>query len=192
MWLKGFALPGTRMRGAVLLVALVCGMTSHAGAQAIHTVNTLIVVDANGVEMGTALDTIPTVVFQIEGRFAVVRVQTQRLTGGTIFFDAPDCTGNRYVALSRLPVEGGAVGPPGTTLYLADLTASSRPATIIKSDLQGGTHCFNQQQPVDTLLPAVAVIDLDTVFTPPFSVKAPVEPSTSPRLPPFFTWPPAK
>jgi hypothetical protein len=173
-----------RYRVAVMLAAsLVLAGYVRSESAMLTTVDKLAVVDGNGVVVGGAFGEygavlfqgLTGVVFQIDGRFAAVSVLKRTLSGSTqLMFDSADCAGNRFILDNFDPVESAAVGPPGTTLYLADRTAPARSMTI-KSRLDWGFfhgRCTNQDLTFDGVLPAVATIDLSTRFTPPFSVRS--------------------
>ena len=88
-------------------------------------------------------------------------------------FESHDCSGPPFLPQSanRL-ADLGAVEPPGMTLYLPE-APGARPRRIAWSSYRAAGECKRQGEPVvsDAYVPAVAIVDLLTLFTPPFRVE---------------------
>jgi len=119
-----------------------------------------------------------TVAFKLAASLFALRIRKDQLAGYTpLLFESEDCSGTPYIATQYLsahlfpPV---AIGPPGSTAYVPD-TQSSPQAIMAKSAF--GVHpdhpdlCINIQDASLEAIPALPITDLNTVFTPPFSVK---------------------
>jgi len=144
----------------------------------------LIVVDANGAEVGAAFDNpiVPTVLIHVGQRLIPLFVAKDSfLATAQLVFQSLDCTGPPFMRAPNGPssirglVDSAAIGPPGATAYQPDLNVPSQ-AIIYKSLFSGGVPLpapCSQVAEGETILafPAVAIIDLSTQFTPPFSYK---------------------
>ena len=97
----------------------------------------------------------------------------------TLLFESPTCSGTPLLisadqAKTLTPVV--AVASPGSTVYLADPEATPRTITVGSEQAADGT-CTTPTGPDGApvtqanAVPALPVIDLNTRFTPPFSVR---------------------
>jgi hypothetical protein len=90
----------------------------------------------------------------------------------TSFFESTDCSGTPFVQvfISAL-VEISRVGEPGSTVYLPDLdNIQQNFLSHSQTNLfGGGCSIFDNNLP--NAAPEIPIIDLDTVFTPPFKVQ---------------------
>ena len=174
-------MPGRRLVVLVVLVVVtLVAAVSDGGNRRPHvrSANELTVFDADGVKVGRVFGDpeFPTVVLEVDGRWFALQVRrSQAQSSFSLLFETADCAstpaymdpqGDRLV---QMP----ALGLPGTTVYLPDLTAPIQTVTV-RSFRDFGEECRNFSPTPLTLplVPAVAIIDLDTVFTPPFSVRA--------------------
>lgn len=145
------------------------------------------VVDANGNQVGEvvgATTNTATVALKVGGRgvILVVRGATTQssLEGdllpfqgtGTLRFESTDCSGPPLMFVDPIrTVDPGIVAAPGMTLYMPEVP------TILGSRILGsgrgqGGRCVALSPPIlaDNMVPAVPIIDLLTVFTPPFRI----------------------
>ena len=89
--------------------------------------------------------------------------------GGTLHFTSNDCSGIPYLEVVSRLFSSAAVAAPNQTLYATDSNDTPQNLTIFSTltngdcDVPGGT---------DTLVrEALPLVDLSTVFTPPFSLQ---------------------
>ena len=176
----------SRSRRQVLTIAalvsfalLLLSVTSPVDAAKLRSVFPLRVFDANNKFVGIAtadFSGIASVTFDLNGQvfsLPLARDGSAGLLSLAIFFESPDTTcsgtplvfpfdtGNQILPLAR-------IGPPGRTVYIPD--PLSTPTLInVGSALIGGS-CSTLSISF-TLVPAKALIDLATMFTPPFSVR---------------------
>jgi hypothetical protein len=171
----------------VIAVTLVLGsmMATFAAQPVLKDRNSLTVVDAHGVKVGDLFGfsaiTFGWVAFEVDRRPFVLRVTSQGLTGtgGGIVYNSPSCSGPPYifkfdtVSLPLTLLSESAVDDPGHMLYLEDPAADPIAlASFSGSQPQDGA-CLpagGGQNPA-ILIPVQPILDLDTLFTPPFSVR---------------------
>jgi hypothetical protein len=89
--------------------------------------------------------------------------------GSNFFFESTDCSGTPFVqVITSALVETARVDEPGSTVYLPDLDNIQQ--EFLSRSIQGSFGCST----IDNILnvaPEIPIIDLDTVFTPPFEVR---------------------
>lgn len=88
-----------------------------------------------------------------------------------LFFESSDCTGTPLVP-SQAPnrfVPSVTIADPGQTLYIADPQGLPQFVNYHSTIIPGGP-CTTTNNGA-TLVPALALGDLSTLFTPPFSVR---------------------
>lgn len=179
-----------RIAGLLVFLALVSAMPSEACSQAasIRSVSNLTMIDANGKAVGAAFGfahgiTLPTpywpqIVLQINDHVITATVRPNGFHRGTshLNFKALDCQGQPFMDAGFGDFfVASALAPPGTTLYLPDLTGPpSPPAKFESFFISEESLCANYGAfaPTVALVPAVATIDLHALFTPPFSLRA--------------------
>lgn len=167
----------------VLFACLLSFTRSAAYAENLKKVSSLSVFDANNKRVGVAnLEGVNVqVTFKMSGQLFAVGVVQDRFkgNGGAVLnFQAADCSGTPLMAPNGSDDAGGAwllplsvVAPPGSTVYIADPHAASQSMTVGSYfDERQGCQAFASTRPA--LVPALPVIDLDTRFTPPFSLHA--------------------
>ncbi|OFW39914.1 MAG: hypothetical protein A3J28_05275 [Acidobacteria bacterium RIFCSPLOWO2_12_FULL_60_22] len=115
----------------------------------------------------------PTVLLKVNERLIALHVAKNYFFQSQLLFESENCLGNFWVSASfdedsLLPLV--AVGPPGNTLYLSQPNAASR-RIALKSLFIAGKCIPNFSSNIEAI-PAEPLIDLDTVFTPPFSLRA--------------------
>lgn len=101
-------------------------------------------------------------------------------TSSTIRFESTDCSGTPFMPASGaiLLMPFFAISHPGNTVYLGDDSQSLRTTILPRSERQIVTEsafspfpCSSiSEGPIDAM-PLTPLVDLDTLFTPPFSVR---------------------
>jgi len=124
--------------------------------------------------ISTVSPTTVIVTLQIEEHFLAFRVNKNSIFGAASVlprFESTNCTGTLLTdewSPSHSIFPHVVTGPPGNTIYLPDLNAS--PQQFRYRSQLNPEGCV----PADDLLtgvPATALIDLDILFTPPFTVQ---------------------
>ena len=183
--------PSYTLRSWCLLSLIAWFIAYPASAQKVKTVNRIDVVDSRGKALGTSLGAVgirvtevgfgptdlrPTVLLQVDQNLAPVNVAKDRLYGGNLYFASPDCTGSAWfpaVPFGHAPtplLPQTAIGPPGQSLFIE--TPNTQPQTIsVRSMMGAGIECSSTTLTLSAV-PAQLLVDLLTVFTPPFSLKA--------------------
>lgn len=179
------------MRTVLVLVLSFAAVPAHP---ADHVVNGVTIVDANGTVLGPVYGDpfFPQVILTFSGRIFFVTVRPSGFLGSSLGFTSLNCQGPPFIYEPSL-IPGAALWLPGTTVYLADPTAPTQSLTILSSFNWEFQQCGNITPNIQPVKPAVPIIDLNTVFTPPFSIQVDpdrVAPATPGRIPPFFKWPP--
>ena len=140
----------------------------------------LAVFDANGLRVGNVMDinmdgSYVVVPFHIDshGIFLKVTRTTLNILPSVfpVIFTSEDCTGQAYFigGLFTIPLSRVALQPPGHTVYFAENDAPSIPVTYHSTYTDG--LCRSTGAIDSDAVPALTLINLDTVFTPPFSVR---------------------
>ena len=135
------------------------------------------VVDANGKELGIAIPRgdSATLVFNVGGQVFSVYVQRDgfQQSAAMLLFESPDttCSGTPLIRVGpAVLLTEGVIGPPGSTIYAPDPQAVPQTITV-GSFLFLGCDTFGTPFNPGPVVPAVALVDLDTQFTPPFTIK---------------------
>jgi hypothetical protein len=151
----------------------------------VRGVRNLRVFDANKKFVGTVLS-VPygagesaTVAIRVRGYIVVFDVDKNGFiadTLGPLLFQSSDCSGTPYVPSTfpaALVQPKAVVGPPGKTVYIPDPNGDPTQRITIQSDSTGSGDCKPAQcgDPCTGFVPALPLLDLDTVYTPPFSVR---------------------
>jgi hypothetical protein len=151
----------------------------------------LVVVDANGKQVGTVVGsrlTQVTIALSVNGRHALLHVasavESPVFPGTTLLvppiqgarllrFESRDCSGPPFLLSSANELlDLAAVASPGMTLYLP-VVPRAAPTRIVWNSYRedtGGCHTMEQPMLSDAHVPAAAIVDLLTLFTPPFRV----------------------
>jgi hypothetical protein len=148
------------------------------------------VVDANGKQVGTVVEARlrdVTIALSVNGRSVLLDVTSAVSTefspgagalppfrgGSLLSFESRDCSGPPLMLQhpNRL-LDVAAIAPPGLTLYLPAVPRAA-PATFTWGSYVGTAGCQATlfSAPSDSLVPAVAVVDLLTLFTPPLRLR---------------------
>lgn len=169
---------------AVSVAFMVLLLASEATAQRVVDEATL--VDANGKQIGTlhvsSRDDDPFVLIELDDH-SIVHVAASpggfAVASNTyIYWASADCSGQAYAYVRQgLLVPPAPVGPPGATLYQSGSSTST--VQVYSTVAPGGTggcqscamalSCPTGPAP---LVPLTPVVDLNTLFTPPFHVVA--------------------
>ena len=132
-------------------------------------------------EVGVGFDSpiAPTVLITVDQRLLpLIVVKDGFIATVGVFFESLNCSGPPFMpayspSFIRGLVDNAAIGPPGSTAYQPDLNVS--PQTITYRSSVGVTPpqaCTQVLSGASLLaVPAVAVIDLRSRYTPPFSYK---------------------
>jgi|SRR6266850_6409458 len=169
---------------AVTLV-LVSLTATFAAQNVLKSRKSITVVDAHGVIVGdlfsSDLFSGNVMAFEVDQRPFVLRVTPVGLAGTStsVVFNSNNCSGPPFiwlrdtttVPLSLLPAS--AVAGPGHTLYLEDPEADPLVLNAFSGSRwpPGGPCAPLAVSDPSVLLPVEPVVDLDTLFTPPFSVR---------------------
>lgn len=165
-----------------LLTLLSPFVTSTASAQGLERVGTLTVFDSTGKRVGRVISipvaTLESVVvtFKVDGQLVALQVDRNRFKTHDLvelWFETLDCSGTPFLRDGRLNTRilpAAAVSVPGSTVYLADPKATPQTITGGSRLLEDGT-CSTSQGFTGPAIQAIPLIDLDTAFIPPFSVR---------------------
>jgi TolA-binding protein len=138
----------------------------------------LAVYDSNQQKMGDVVgvqDNIPWVGLTAGSRSFVLQVFPDQLVGQFLWFDGSNCTGNVFISgftLSNGPnvFALAAVHEPGGMVYAAD--ANTAPVLkLVASVLDSNGTCSTFRPFNQNVLPASALMSLDSVFQRPYSVR---------------------
>lgn len=147
-----------------------------ADAAELKQIDKLGVFDANNKKVGEAnfqADDDVQVVFEVDKSIFFVRVLRNRFhSDETLYFESTDCSGPVLDDVDDDLVREALIGPPGNTVYLPDPHATPRTYTI-RSEFTGEDDdvvCQTVAPNDEVKVPTIPIIDLLTVFTPPFSV----------------------
>ncbi|MBI2818695.1 MAG: hypothetical protein HYX73_01835 [Acidobacteria bacterium] len=157
----------------------------------VKSVNRIVIVDSRGKTVGESLGAVgirvtevgsgptdlrPTVLIQVNQTVTPVNVARDRFYGGNLFFETLDCVGAAWFPAEPFGnwpaplLPQSAVAPPGQSLFVE--TPNTQPQTInVRSMTGAGLACSNTSFSLRAV-PAQLLVDLLTVFTPPFTLKA--------------------
>ncbi len=178
-----------RMAAGVFVVAAALTVSAFGQQPKVKPVGRVVVVDSKGKIVATNLggmgipgahnDVRPTVLLEVDGLVVPVNVARDQFFAGAILnFEGENCTGKAWY-----PAESGqlvlfpraVIAPPGQTLYVDRLGSAPQSITIRSRFINGHINrgeCVNFTQTFPTEVPMQPLVDLLTVFTPPFSVRA--------------------
>ena len=134
--------------------------------------------DANGKKIGRVLDVNgpneATVGVRVNGTTTLLTVHRDVLwTAPSLAFQSTDCTGTPYIraASNSLLDSVTATGDPGLTVYVQQPGQPVQAITVGSETINlQPTECQMHSQTIQAF-PAVPLIDLNTLFTPPFSIR---------------------
>lgn len=174
-----------------LLLLLSAKRVDGVVVEAVDAVN---VVDANGTKvagvLGLAGPAGATIALEVDGQLVVLQVTREHFVGNAdtdLLFESNNCTGTAYAAAGSLSLGPSltavVVGSPGSTVYLGD--PGSTPQAITSRSQLGSPISRPGPCHQDTILQPDAIsvtptINLDTLFTPPFTLAAAPTPTVEP------------
>jgi hypothetical protein len=164
----------------IMVLVMLRLITPLESANSPRSLKGLVVVDSTGKNIGPVLgidDTLryAVVAFTVNGFTFALSVDSMAFTGSdrTLLFESTDCTGTPYLfsnVVTLLPVV--VVSVPGSTVYRADDTTEP---IFINSRTGADTPpgvCESLPQTQESIGSiAIPVVDLSTLFTPPFHVR---------------------
>lgn len=170
---------GTAMRDAIV-VALVLSLAPAAWAgQQVKPIESLSAYDANGKRVGRVLDMTGTnegmiVPVSVKGVVTYLSLYSDTLVAGNggVLYQSTDCTGTAYVGTSSFGFAQLVTGTglPGLTVYVQE-SGQPTQSILVASRVATETGCEAVVNPfMDSAFPAVPLVDLSAVFTPPFTV----------------------
>jgi hypothetical protein len=161
--------------GAMTLSAL---LGSTVGAQTFQPIDQLSVVDSSGKTMGKLLDLYKgnsgsaIVALKANDLVFTVWIHRDSFETGDLCFESADCSGPAFPCECFDPPLLGAaqavISAPGNTLYATAAGATPRPVTLRSSSWGGTCSDLGWENTCDSALPVQPLVDLDTLFTPPF------------------------
>ena len=169
--------------GILLWGAFAClGIFPPAFAQrpSVRPVNQVIIVDSTGKIVGSTSGNlveptlVPRVLLKMNDRLFTIGVGKHRLFGSVnIFYESAGCLGTPHFPTdspvgSLLPM--GALVPPGNTVYVPQQGAVSKQISFQSVFLREG-GCTPHTTSIEAVPGESLGIDMDTVFTPPFSIR---------------------
>jgi hypothetical protein len=174
------------LAGILVLLPLGAQARDREDVTAPHSPRDVVVVDANGKHVGTVVEARVrdvTIALSVNGRRVLLdvisSVSTEYTPGAPLppfrapsflAFESRDCSGPPFISENpdRL-LDWGAIAPPGLTLYLPAVPGAA-PVAIVAGSTASVAGCrVSEYLFLDrSYVPAVAVVDLRTLFTPPF------------------------
>lgn len=114
---------------------------------------------------------LPNVILQWNGRAIGLLVTPNGLeaSGGSLSYESPDCSGTPLLESLPTLILPATIEAPGSTVYVPDPSAA--PRTVVAQSLIYQGQCFPWASYLQAAVPAIAVVDLERTFTPPFSLK---------------------
>lgn len=175
----------------VIAVTLVLvSLTATSAAQPmLKSLSSLTVVDAHDVKVGELFGILANgdglVAFEVDQQPLLLSLRADGFVLTSIFFLSGDCTGASYLRTGQNPANTMdlfplvAVSAPGRVLYLptgaAPLQDTSEDIGFMGSKFNLAGACVPPSRILDEqpawYFPAIPVIDFNTLFTPPFSVR---------------------
>ena len=179
------------LAASALLAGLVVNPTCFAQQSRVKAVNRVAITDSKGKLIGASQggaginefslftgphnEVRPMVLLQVDEWLVAVNVTRNRFYAGRVlYFDSEECTGKAWyppddsAELAPL-LPRTVIVPPGQTLYVETLGAGSENITVKSHSIDG--NCTNRVFTTQAVR-MQPLIDLLTVFTPPFSLKA--------------------
>lgn len=162
----------------LLLLIVVLGIVpvdiGYSAQTSVRAVSQVFVVDSNGKILGNAsgnLGILGPWLIEIDRKIFAISAEPNGYARGTLFYELPDCQGTAWFLASPVPPGWpvqSAVASPGNTLYTPSDTVASQTIAIQSALFNDGCIPFGG---TSMATPAEAVVDLDTVYTLPFSVR---------------------
>ena len=165
--------------GFLLSAFFLFSVISHSAQRSVSIVDHLFLVDSKGKILGNSPgnSTFPygdpgPWLIEIDQRLFAIWVSPSGFGVGGFLYELPACQGTAWIYVNNPPpawATPNVIASPGHTLYMARDTIAPRSITVRSSS--SGDDCLEQGGGSVLAKPAEPVIDLDTVFTPPFSVR---------------------
>lgn len=127
--------------------------------------------------VGDSFPFAPTVLLKVGEYLVALQVARNYFFADVVYFDSANCQGTVWLLAHPYShvepiLPQVATGPPGNTVYVPEPNAAPRQVALKSYINNRGGDCvpmsFVTQRPA---IPGQQLIDLDTVFTPPFSVR---------------------
>ena len=160
-------------------VALALGRNAFDRQPQVRPVRQVVVVDSKGKTVGAVFGgsrARVTVLLEVEQHLAAVEVARDRFYPGNLCFESENCLGTPWLCAGFSPVydppgllSPAVIRPPGQTLYVPAPGTQLERRTI-RSSLKPDDVCETNEF-TGYMLPLHPLLDLNTVFTPPFSLK---------------------
>ena len=170
--------------GVVLMILTSFASAQIAFAQTLTPLKNLEVVDATSRKVGDVIDLIqgqfPLVAYQLNGQvFAIVVAENSLGGNGPLLFQSANCLGTPFLPDNSIQPTGivipllpsVAIAPPGNTLYLPTLNLRSQSITARSVQFAVGSCQVLPEPATGLAFRAQAMMNLDTLFTPPFRVQ---------------------
>ena len=176
---------------AVLAIVVLTVGLSVSARRALTVPGQLEIVDSAGQVVGhhasNMFEGTLSAMLEVDQKFYLVAVSRNGFFSfGRFFYTQPNCQGQAWLDAEEGTCGGmctsSEVGAPGQTLYAPDPAVPPQTMTFLSLlDSRGCSSAFGQSA---LAARAVPVIDLNTVFTPPFSLRSGVaQPPQPPGLP---------
>jgi hypothetical protein len=178
-----------RFQSVVALACLVTSLVSSApltaGEHTLKSLSSLMVVDAHGTTVGPVISLLratagpffAVVAYEVDQQPFVLLVASFQLSGSAPgpYFASGNCSGPPLVGDEPGSVMAGAVvSAPGHTVYVAEPDTTPQSFDGFQGTLRAQDGTCQPFVVLDgriTLTAARAVVDLDTLFTPPYRVR---------------------
>ncbi|MEM4658618.1 MAG: hypothetical protein QXX77_09390 [Candidatus Methanosuratincola sp.] len=115
-----------------------------------------------------------TIGFEFDGLNFLLEVNKDRIVGNTggVFFESDDCSGTPLIIYKSTMAPLVAVAPPGSTVYLLVDDPRNPVSLTARSTLDPSSgECEKIKVEGLKLATARAILNLDRVFTPPFTIR---------------------
>ena len=169
-----------RRPGTVRLLVVLTGLLALYGCAA--PADKFQVFDATGKPVGSVLHpdiaTVPIVALVEADSGSALRVWQDRLgADGALYYESSDCSGAAFFDALSVVTPGHlstrlastAIGAPGRTVYVAATYSPTR--TLLVGTFSFNERCYFASSFEKTVVPARPVTDLNTQYTPPFTIR---------------------
>jgi hypothetical protein len=159
----------------VLALPLTATAAGKPKADNLKNLPHLVVFDANGQKVGEVSSLSSQIGVRVDFRFGpyLFWVDVNPLGFGPgywVSYESIDCTGQGWMEFfTNSFVQPAALLDPGHTVYVADPSAT--PVTVQTKSITDPIAGCERRDNIFQGVPAVAVVNLDDYFTPPFTVK---------------------
>lgn len=129
--------------------------------------------DINGKKVGEIISYPSSVLLQVNRTWLALNVYQDHLEGSfSAEFESTDCSGPGFMQVSTQDIAPRIwVSLPNNMVYQTDPSGTPQPVTARSYKTSDG-RCFLRDTPFNTsMVPLVLIVDLDTLFTPPFHIE---------------------